>query len=764
MAFASGDVNFTIAANTGDLTRQADGSYLAVWASGATIFGQAFNADGSHKGGQFTVRTLPNTVDPFADISTTLLSNGDTVVTWIEAGSVKAQRLGTDLQPVGTVKDLGSTEVVNQHAPEVYALANGGYTVLYKGNRATDNVVVCTKTTVVGDTVTREPDTAGDDEHHAFAILTDGTFLIFYNNGGSIQLEDWTNFPPNNKELTLVDPPASSGHAASALADGKFVLAWQDRVTVGGDAVIKAQIFDGNRDLVGAAVSFTPPPGNVESMNITWLSDGGFALLLTMDNGTDKDVYVATCSATGTVLIPPSLVGTSAAGHQTDPEIVALAGGSFVVSWMNGANGTLMTEVFGADPSSNTAAQLTNLNGDVVSTTPGGTTFIDKDSNSILTDDGAINTLIVQMWDGGEKDHLEIRTQAGGIELSNGLKPQSKLSIGNQEIGVMGDTLDQWLLQIHFKPNTTAAQVQEILHALIYRNSSTAGDLRAERHILLRIVDDGGKFTSAGITVSVAPAAADAAPTNIRLTSGGTTASVEENKTGGFVVATVTADDDGGTTGLRYALTDGTFEIDAVTGQIRVKAGAVLDYERASTHTLSVTVTDKNGSGLSASQTVTVKVSDLLESQQGTSGKNVLTGGIGADKLNGGSGNDTLTGDEGTDIFVFNTALGKGTTPKNQNKKVNFDTITDFTPGQDKIWLDNKIFAKLGKAGSEAAPASLNKKFFKMTKATDANDYIIYKNGIVSYDADGSGTRYKPVEIIKIANKAKLSAADFLVI
>jgi Ca2+-binding RTX toxin-like protein len=153
-----------------------------------------------------------------------------------------------------------------------------------------------------------------------------------------------------------------------------------------------------------------------------------------------------------------------------------------------------------------------------------------------------------------------------------------------------------------------------------------------------------------------------------------------------------------------------------------------------------------------------------LESQQGTSGKSVLKGGIGADKLNGKSGNDTLTGGDGADIFVFNTALGKGTTSKNQNKKVNFDTITDFKPGQDKIWLDNKIFTKLGKSGSEAAPAGLNKKFFKMTKAKDSNDYIVYKNGIVSYDADGSGTRYKPVEIIKIVNKVTLTAGDFLVI
>jgi hypothetical protein len=144
----------------------------------------------------------------------------------------------------------------------------------------------------------------------------------------------------------------------------------------------------------------------------------------------------------------------------------------------------------------------------------------------------------------------------------------------------------------------------------------------------------------------------------------------------------------------------------------------------------------------------------------GTKAKNKLAGGDGDDRLYGMSGNDTLTGAGGSDAFVFNTKLGKNTTKKTLNKKVNFDTVTDFTAGQDKLWLDNKIFKKLGK-GTEASPGALNKKFFKLGKAKDKNDYLIYKKGVVYYDADGSGKKYKPVEIIKIDNKAPLTAADF---
>lgn len=146
----------------------------------------------------------------------------------------------------------------------------------------------------------------------------------------------------------------------------------------------------------------------------------------------------------------------------------------------------------------------------------------------------------------------------------------------------------------------------------------------------------------------------------------------------------------------------------------------------------------------------------------GTKGKNVLVGGAGNDKFYGGYGNDKLTGLGGADVFVFNTKLGTAKT----DRKVNFDTITDFKPREDKIWLDNKIFTKLGKKGTEASPASLNKKFFKFgTKAGDKDDYVIYdkKTGILSYDADGSGAK-AAIEIAKLAKNLKLTYHDFAIV
>lgn len=66
----------------------------------------------------------------------------------------------------------------------------------------------------------------------------------------------------------------------------------------------------------------------------------------------------------------------------------------------------------------------------------------------------------------------------------------------------------------------------------------------------------------------------------------------------------------------------------------------------------------------------------------GAPGADTLNGGTGNDVLIGGYGHDTLTGGAGADIFVFNAPLNAA----------HADTLTDFTVGEDKIYLDSAVF------------------------------------------------------------------------
>ncbi len=72
----------------------------------------------------------------------------------------------------------------------------------------------------------------------------------------------------------------------------------------------------------------------------------------------------------------------------------------------------------------------------------------------------------------------------------------------------------------------------------------------------------------------------------------------------------------------------------------------------------------------------------------------------------------------------------------------------------DTIWLDNAVFKKLGK-GSLTKKGKLDKEFFVIdTKARESDDYLIYnkKTGVLSYDADGSGSK-KAVEIATLTEE-----------
>ncbi len=117
-----------------------------------------------------------------------------------------------------------------------------------------------------------------------------------------------------------------------------------------------------------------------------------------------------------------------------------------------------------------------------------------------------------------------------------------------------------------------------------------------------------------------------------------------------------------------------------------------------------------------------------------------LTGGLGNDVFDSRLGNDEVTGGSGSDIFLFASA---------PNGSSNVDTIIDFTPGEDEIWLNPAIFTAL-------APQTGN--------YVSAVTYLSYDSisGMLSYDADGAGGG-AAVPIADIGSFLTLTFSDLMV-
>jgi serralysin len=134
----------------------------------------------------------------------------------------------------------------------------------------------------------------------------------------------------------------------------------------------------------------------------------------------------------------------------------------------------------------------------------------------------------------------------------------------------------------------------------------------------------------------------------------------------------------------------------------------------------------------------------------GNTFENSISGGGGNDVLNGGDASDRLRGGAGNDAFVFDSTL---------DGLANVDTVLDYSVADDRIWLDDAVFAAL------TAGQSLGTAFVVGNAATTTDHRIIYNsaNGNLFYDADGAGGA-DAILFARIGAGQAMTEAEFLVI
>ena len=166
--------------------------------------------------------------------------------------------------------------------------------------------------------------------------------------------------------------------------------------------------------------------------------------------------------------------------------------------------------------------------------------------------------------------------------------------------------------------------------------------------ITVRVTDQGALTFDKSFTIAVTDI--NEAPTNATLSGG----IVAENSANGTVVGTVTGVDPDQGAVLSYALvTDagGRFAINSASGAITVANGTLLDYESATSHSVTVRVTDQDG--LTFDKLFTIALTNVAGvTLTGTSAANTLNGTAEEDTLSGLAGNDTLDGRGGPDTML----------------------------------------------------------------------------------------------------------------
>jgi hypothetical protein len=376
--------------------------------------------------------------------------------------------------------------------------------------------------------------------------------------------------------------------------------------------------------------------------------DETFTINLTNVNETPTDLSlsantVAENAANGTVV--GTVSGTDPdSGDTKTYSFTDSAGGRFAINSSTGqitvADGSLLnyesatshtvtvrvTDAGGLTYDETFTINLTNINeGPTFSNLNGAPTYVEGGAAVVLDSDVQITDPELSSANNFNGATLTLQRQGGAssqdmFSATGTLSPlidEGALVVNGIIIGGVLQNANGTLILL-FGPNATGALVNQAMQQIAYSNSSEAPPTSVQVNWTFSDGNSGtqgagGAATAVGnVTVSIT--AVNDAPTDLSISAD----TVAENAANGTVVGTVSGTDpDSGDT-KTYSLTDsagGRFTIDSSTGVITVADGSLLDYESATSHTITVRVTDAGG--LTYDETFTINLTNVNEAPTG---------------------------------------------------------------------------------------------------------------------------------------------------
>jgi hypothetical protein len=296
--------------DTPNVVGLADGSFVVTWESDGQdgsswgVYMQRYNAAGAAVGGETRVNSYTNSYQGSNDV--TALSGGGFVVTWYSYGQdgddygVYAQRFNASGAAVGSEFRANTTTAGRQYLPVVTGLADGGFIITWSGNGPGD--------------------TDGG-----------GIFMQRYDASGvAVGSETRVNTATFNGQY---NPDIA------ALSGGGFVVVWQG--FDGSYSNVLAQRYDSAGNKLGSETRVHETIYGAQNAHITALPDGGYVIVWQTDQNGTPDIYSRRYDSSGRAQTGEVLVG-SMQGGQSDPRVMALNDGSYVVTWGDDSG----TEIF----------------------------------------------------------------------------------------------------------------------------------------------------------------------------------------------------------------------------------------------------------------------------------------------------------------------------------------------------------------------------------------------------------------------------------
>ena len=643
------------------ITSLSGGGWVVTWQSygqdGSTwgVYQQAYDASGTALGSETRVNTY--TLNDQSNAQITSLSGGGWVVTWISFnqdgsfGGIYQQAYDASGTALDSETRVNTYTLNDQGRPQITSLSGGGWVLTwmsYTQDGSSFGVyqqAYDASGAAVGGEVRVNTYTSSDQASHQITALSDGGWVVTWQSldqdgsswgvyqqaydvsgaavGGEVRVNTYTSSDQDTPQI-------------AALSGGGWVVTWQSFGQDGSGYGVYQQAYNASGAAVGGEVRVnTYTSSDQETPQITARSGGGWVVTWQSfgQDGSGYGVYQQAYDVSGAAVGGEVRVNTYTSSDQETPQVTALSGGGWVVTWQSaiqdGSSGGVYQQAYDASGTAlggEVRVNTYNLNDQV------------SPQTTALSDGGWVVTWQSFGQDGSSwgvyQDFFFVQSGDGDANTLNGTAENDYL------IGLGGD-------------DTLIGGSGRNFLSGGDGNDTLTGGLGNDTYLL----DDGTDSVSDmggidAITSTITRSLADYTAIE-NLTLLGTSAI---NGTGNALGNVLTGNDqanilDGGlgADNLLGDLGNDTYvlgdEMDSVTD-----SGGLDTITSTITRSLAAYMAIEN---LTLLGTIAINGTGnaLGNILTGNAGNNILDGGLGADTLIGGLGNDTYVLSNGTDAM-----------------------------------------------------------------------------------------------------------------
>jgi hypothetical protein len=364
---------FQINTNTADnqypaVAALAGGGFLVTWQGGVVprkIYGQLYSSTSSAIGSEFQINT--NTADN-SDPGVAALAGGGFVVTWHGGGSpakIYGKLYSSMGSPIGSEFQL-NTNTASISDPAVAALAGGGFVVTWHGGSPTKiyGQLYSSTASAIGTEFQINTNTANNYDS-SVTVLVGGGFVVTWHGGPPYkiygQLYSSTGSPIGSEFQINTNTVNNYSPAVAALVGGGFVVTWYG----GSPFKIYGQLYSSTGSPIGSEFQINTNIASDSYPAVAALEGGSF--VVTWQSGIGPyNIKGQLYSATGSPICSEFQINTNTASNY-EPDVAALVGGGFVVTWHGGASpikiyGQLLSEAAPtSQPSRSPSAQPSSM-------------------------------------------------------------------------------------------------------------------------------------------------------------------------------------------------------------------------------------------------------------------------------------------------------------------------------------------------------------------------------------------------------------------